>query len=142
MLLAYCDASYKNNKAIATTLITTEDTFVTCFSKPYTDVSSSVKAELLGVLQTIEYIYNGGFKDKQVVLFTDSRTIALKYISILAKWEVPENEKEAEIYKKLLFYSSTFNINVQHIRGHQHTHNPNKVCDILSKAYCEEAFPE
>lgn len=137
MLLAYCDASFKDNKAVATTLITTEDTFITCFSKTYTDVSSSVKAELLGVLQTMEYINNNCTKEKQVALFTDSRTIAVKYISMLSKWEVPPNEKEYEIYKKLLQYSASFNVNIQHIRGHQHTHNPNKVCDILSKVYCE-----
>lgn len=133
MLFAYSDASVKGSTGAATTLIITEDTFVTCFTKKYTNVSSSTEAELLGVVQTMEYISTHCKKEDKVVLFMDNKSIAIKYIKALSTWNVSNKVEFKECYERLLDMSRDFNINVQHIRGHQHTHNPNKVCDILSK---------
>lgn len=133
MLFAYSDASVKGSKGAATTLILTEDTFITCFTKRYDKVSSSTEAELLGVVQTMEYISTYCKKEDKVVLLMDNKSIAVRYIKVLSTWSVPNRVEFKECYEKLLSMSKDFNVNVQHIRGHQHTHNPNKVCDILSK---------
>lgn len=133
MLFAYSDASVKGSIGAATTLIMTEDTFVTCFTKRYDKVSSSTEAELLGVVQTMSYISSNCKDEDKVVLLMDNKSIAVKYIRILSTWTVPRNMEFRDKYIKLLDMSRDFNVNVQHIRGHQHTHNPNKVCDILSK---------
>ena len=135
MLLAYCDASYTTSTktAVATTFICTEDTFINCFTNVYKGIDHSVHAELLGVHQTMKYISENCKSGSKVVLATDSRTVLLKYISILANWIVPANSDYYKEYSDLLRFSKDFNVNVQHVRGHQYTHNPNKICDILSK---------
>lgn len=133
MLLAYSDASVIGDACAATTLIVTEDAFVTCFTKKYTNVSSSTEAELLGVLQTMEYIGEHCKQADKVVMLMDNRSVAMKYIRILSAWSVPQRIGFRDKYVRLLELSKNFNVNIQHIRGHQHTHNPNKVCDILSK---------
>lgn len=140
MLFAYCDASYTTStkRAAATTFICTEDTFITCFTKVYNDIESSVHAELLGVHQTMKYISENCKGIDKVVLATDSRTVAVKYISILANWIVPSTHEYYAEYKDLLNFSKDFNVNVQHVRGHQYTHNPNKICDVLSKLRSDE----
>ena len=135
MLFAYSDASVKNNLGVATTFIVTEDTFVTCFSKAYPNVSSSVEVELLGVVQTMEYIYMNCKDEHYVVLLMDNKSIAVRYIKMLSNWKISKNVEFYDKYSKLLEMSKGFNINIQHIRGHQHTHNPNKICDVLSKVY-------
>ena len=132
-MLAYSDATTKASTAVATTLLLTEDTFVACFSKRYENVSSSVEAELLGVVQTMEYLAQECSDESRIVLLMDNKSIIVKYIRILSQWAVPENQDFKPLYERLLACSKGFNINIQHIRGHQHTHNPNKVCDILSK---------
>ena len=132
MLQAYCDASTKGATAVATTFIITEDTYVTCFTNTYHDVRSSTHAELLGVLQTIKYVHDH-LEDKRVMIFNDNLSIVTQYISILATWNVPDDVVERDTYLELLKYSKDMCISVKHIHGHQHSHNPNKICDILSK---------
>ena len=133
MLFAYSDASVKGNIGVATTFIVTEDTFITCFSKTYGNVSSSVEVELLGVVQTMEYIYEHCKHERMVVLLMDNKSIAVRYIKMLSNWRVPKVTDFRAHYENLLEMSKGFVINIQHIRGHQHTHNPNKICDVLSK---------
>ena len=133
MLLAYCDASTKGKRAVATTLIMTETTFITCFSVTYEDVDSSTHAELLSVLQTVRYIREKCSNARRIVLFNDNLSVVLQFINALANWDVPPGVNNPEIFEKLLEYSKGMSISVQHIHGHQHTHNPNKVCDTLSR---------
>ena len=133
MLLAYCDASTKGGKAVATTLILTEKVFITCFSKTYDNVESSTHAELLSVLQTVQYVRESCPNAHRVVLFNDNLSVVTQFISALSSWSVPPNVNNPEIFEQLLKYSRGLSLSVQHIHGHQHTHNPNKVCDILSK---------
>ena len=135
MYYAYSDASTRGDSGAATTLILTDSEFVTCFTNVYEGVSSSTEAELLGVVQTMQYINQHCSPNSKVVLLTDSKAIAVKYIKILSNWVVPKNTDFYSYYVKLLQYSTGFNVSVQHIRGHQHTHNPNKVCDILSRLH-------
>lgn len=138
MYYAYSDASTRDDSCAATSLILTDDKYVTCFTNVYEHVSSSMEAELLGVVQTMQYISQHCPASSKVVLLTDSKAIAVQYIRILSTWKVREGCDFYEYYTKLLQYSAGFNVNVQHIRGHQHTHNPNKVCDILSKLYSSD----
>ena len=134
MLLAYCDASIKDSKAVATSFITTEDTYVTCFTKTYEDVRSSTHAELLGVLQTIKYI-SDELEDKRVTIYSDNLSIVSQCINVLSTWEVPEDVVERDLYLELLAHCKNMCVSLKHVRGHQHMHNPNKICDILSKVY-------
>lgn len=133
MLYAYSDATVKGTSGVATTILMTEDTFINCFSRYYEGVSSSVEIELLGVVQTMDYIAHECPDESRIVLFMDNKSIAVKYIRALATWSIPNDHDHKPLYEKLLKFSEGFNVNIQHIRGHQHTHNPNKVCDILSK---------
>ena len=135
MLYVYSDAASKGTKAVATTFIITEDTFITCFSNVYENVSSSVTAELLGTVQAMKYVYENCSDEVQVVVLIDNKSIVIKYIKVLSEWVVEEDDENKELYEQLLVYSEGFKINVQHIRGHQHTQNPNKVCDVISKVY-------
>lgn len=133
MYLAYSDASVKGKKCAAATLVMTEDTFIACFTKRYTNVSSSTEAELLGVIQTMEYVNANCSKEDSIVLLMDNKSVALRFIRMLSTKRVPNKIEFKDKYDYLLKLSTDFNISIQHIRGHQYTHNPNKVCDILSK---------
>lgn len=137
MLYGYSDASMKDNKVVATSLILSDSHFIDCFTKEYDNISTSTEAELRGVIQTVQYIKKHCNKEHQVVIITDNKAVALKYINILSNWVVPKNSANYESYKQLLELSEGFKVNVQNIRGHQESHNPNKVCDIMSKVYME-----
>ena len=119
-------------------MITTDTHFITCFENEYNEVESSIHAELLGVVQAMKYVSAHYPKGTQIAVFTDSRTVALKYIQILAAKSVAKNSLYFREYDSLLKLSEGYIINVQHIRGHQDTHNPNKVCDILAKLHSKE----
>lgn len=137
MLKAYCDACTKGTKAVATSLILTDNRFIACFSHTYEEVESSTHAELLGILQTVQFIHDKCDTSTRVFLYTDNLSIVSQCIRVLAKWEVPNDFRNPELFKQFLDYSKDMNITIQHIRGHQRVHNPNKVCDALSKVKFE-----
>ena len=133
VLYAYSDASVKGSKAAATTLIVDDTKFIACFTNNLPDNTKSTEAELRGVVQTMYYISENCSTDRDIVIVTDNKAIAIKYITLLKTQEVSGNSMYRSLYEELLKYSKGFHINVQNIRGHQQSHNPNKVCDVLSR---------
>lgn len=133
MLYGYSDASVINKSAAATTLIIDDNSFITCFTNTYENVNST-EAEFLGVLQTMAYI-SENCTDKKVVLLTDNKTVVLRCISALSNWKVADGSLYEDYLKQFLKMCKSFSVSVQNIRGHQQSHNPNKICDIISRIY-------
>lgn len=131
-LSAFCDASYDLNtrQATACTVILSEMIFHAMFTNTYTDVETSTRAELLGLIQTVRRVRE--IPDvEHTTIYCDSATNAKAFNSVIGSGVVQRDSKYYEDWCELLSLCDGLNIEATHIYGHQMKHNPNKLCDVI-----------
>lgn len=131
----YSDGSKKWDKGIAVTLILSDYSYITEIPTKLKDASSS-KAELVGMCQGLQYI-QANMPDAWVdsnntfIIKVDHEALVTTYNKIKNTGKV-ENTSCPHLWSVVLELVKGKNIKMQHIKGHQEIHNPNKTCDILA----------
>jgi ribonuclease HI len=135
-ITVYSDGSaYKKKRfSVSTSLLLTEKSFLNLIVKEY-DTFEASKAEILAVLQALEYIEKNNSQATDVEVLVDAEGIVNMYYKLLSLREVPQDTYNKDIWEKILVFSKKYNLILTHVKGHQFKHNPNKVCDIVGRVY-------
>ena len=128
MLYAYSDAAVRNNHAVATTLLLSEDKFIDLYTAVYNNVYTNPQGELLGVIQALEALKTCVCPEPEVIIMSDSASIVKVANDILRDKHVPNNINHRNLWQKLLRLCKGLNVRITHVRSHRDEHNPNKVC--------------
>lgn len=132
-IIAFCDASYDkiSKKATACSIIMSDLMFHNYRVEVYENVDTGARAELLGIIQTIEYVRD--MKDvNTVTVYCDSATTISLYRNILKTGRINKKVAYEKDWKRLLKISEGLKVFPESIQGHRREHNPNKVCDVLA----------
>ena len=133
-LEAYCDASFDvhTKQAVVTTIIISDMMFHRYHVGEYRDVETGARAELLGIIQTMEIVRE--MKDVgDIHIHCDSATTISVYRACLSSKVVDRNKPYADDWEKLLELSEGYSVIPENIAGHQDCDNPNKVCDLIAR---------
>lgn len=128
MFEIYTDASVSNGNAVSTCLVISPDAFLGYTVNQYTDITSSLHGELLGILDGIRYAKKTVLKpDDKAVLYSDSNSA----VSLLNSKKT-NSAVGADIIQDIYAECSNYNITFEVVKGHQSSHNPNKIVDLTS----------
>ena len=125
----YTDASVANNTAVATCLLLGSTNYIGYNSYNYEYVTSSLHAELLGILDGLRFARASGLStNNYLTVYSDSNS-AIQIITN-KKHRKPQQFRQiiANINKECEHIFVTFKL----IKGHQLEHNPNKIVDLTS----------
>lgn len=130
MFEIYTDASVSKGKAVATCLVISTDAFLGYEVNNYTDVTSSLHGELLGILDGIRYAKQNALTPKDnVTLYSDSCSA----VSLLNS-KTTNNVFSKNLVKQIHAECDGYNVQFKLVQGHQSAHNPNKVVDLTSNS--------
>lgn len=132
-LKVYTDSSTVGDVAAATTIIVTDTQYIGMFTDTY-EVASATEGELLSVLQSIKFLREHDLTDRQISIYCDCMSVVNQLKEILCKQEIPEDIKYRKRWVELFDLCSGLDVTAHHVRGHQESHNFNKVCDKLSNS--------
>lgn len=134
MLSIYTDASVKNNKAVATCFILSSKLFIGHNVFEFNNIGTSTLGEILGAINSIKYAVSIADESEPIQLFSDSFAMRnlLKYDLDTTTYDQALMYKEE--LKELKSLLEKHNINLRLIKGHQASHNPNKVVDLISNS--------
>lgn len=133
MLQVFSDAGVYEGRAYVSTLILdiAEHHYVTFFCRKYDGVESSVVGELLGVIQSLEWVRENRPDAKEIELNVDSLAVIQKVCDYM-KNKVMGREVYPVLYMRLYSLCDEFSqIECYHVPSHQPGYNPNKACDVL-----------
>lgn len=132
-IIANCDASYseRTKMAAACSIIMSDLMFHGIITKTYYNVDTGSRAELYGIMQTIEYISH--MKDvEHVTLYCDSKSVVKLYSDILEAGQPYQGMSYYEDWVKLLEIGKGLNITPLHSPGHSENLTCNTVCDAVA----------
>lgn len=128
MFEIYTDASVSNGNAVSTCLVISPDAFIGYTVNKYTNISSSLHGELLGILDGIRYAKAAVLKPEDAaILYSDSNSA----VSLLNSKKY-SNAVDPNILKSIYEECTNYNITFEVVKGHQSSHNPNKIVDLTS----------
>lgn len=128
MFEIYTDASVSNGNAVSTCLVISPDAFIGYTVNRYTGISSSLHGELLGILDGIRYAKKAVLKpEDKTVLYSDSNS-AVSLLNSKKYSNAVDTSILQAIYDECADYDITFEV----VKGHQSSHNPNKIVDLTS----------
>ena len=134
MVRIFTDASVANGKGVSTCFILTDTNFLGYNTFTYESVRTSVEGELLGILNAIKYYNTLNCEDSEIIIYCDS----IHAINLVADFEAGLTSTQIRIYNKILRElveaKQMYPISLELIQGHQTTHNPNKVVDLISNS--------
>ena len=128
MIKIYTDVSTRGGNAVATCFITSTTNFIGYRIFEYTQICSALQGELLGIRDGLQYLQSLDISDREVLLYCDSQA-ALDQINGVSKTPMFKT-LISDIQKEC----SDLDIKFYYIQGHQRSHNPNKVVDLISKS--------
>lgn len=131
-LIAYCDGSFGENGAASASLIfNDQDEFVGMIVKAH-KVRTLYDAEMLGIIQILEYIERNNIAYKSLIIYTDSKAIVTRFPIVKRLERVPADFINEKKWLKILNLTRGKCFSMQYHRGHMQELNPNKVCDFLA----------
>ena len=119
----YTDTSVAKGTAITTCLLLSSDLFLGMDTNTYKNIETSLHGELLAMRDGLSYLKSTG-KSGDVILHSDSATA----INLVTSKSPNKFKGLIQEIKSLEIGSS---VKYKLIRGHQITHNPNKVVDLV-----------
>lgn len=131
-IIAYSDGSFEGDNAASASMILTEQEYLGNVVKKY-KVRTPYEAELLGVIQVLEFIEEKGYDFSSLTIWTDARAVADKFPILKHTGAVPGNFKSHKKWERILELTRGKSVFIYHQPGHQDAHNPNKTCDILAR---------
>ena len=133
MIKIFTDASVAHGKGVSTCFILTDYNYLGYNTFTYENVKTSVEGELLGILNAIRYFDTLGYND-EVVIYCDS----IHAITLIQNMEAGQTNSQINLYKKILRelvgLKRKYSMSIELIQGHQTTHNPNKIVDLVSNS--------
>ena len=130
MIEVYTDASVSNGKAVTSCIVLDPKTFIGYNVKHFSNVSSSLQGELLGIREALKYVVNHTEPASDIIIYCDSNA-ALELVNLN---DDTKPVRFTKIITDIRKYKSIVNVKFQLIKGHQSTHNPNKVVDLISNS--------
>lgn len=130
MIEVYTDASVARGAAMVTCFIITSDQFIGANTTKYTNIGSSLQAEFLGIRDGIRYVSDRK-KSDDIVVYCDSQS-AIDLIQ--RRDDTGVDVPFANVVDEILTLCSGRNVSFILIKGHQLSHNPNKVVDLMSNS--------
>lgn len=131
MTSIYTDASVYKKIAVTTCFVLTADNFLGCKSFVHEDVTSTLQAELYGIRDGLEYVISSGKDKEPITVYCDSYPavdlMKCKSIDLLPT-------QFRDLVQDTLKLCNGRNVNFMLIKGHQESHNPNKVVDLISNS--------
>ncbi len=128
MIDVYTDVSVRKGKAIATCFVISPLNFLGCRTFEYTGVCSALQGELLGIRDGLNYVLNELIIDDAVTVHCDS-------ISAVEQVNGTSPLKQFQkITKSIHSMCADKEVCFEYIKGHQATHNPNKIVDLISNS--------
>lgn len=135
MIRVFTDAAVAKDTAVVSAIVLTDTDYLGFETRCYKDVSNSCLGELYGVLTGLQLLPRD-CKEK-IIIYTDSnQTVHL--LSDNTKCLEPSQSVVDEIHE--LMYG--LDIDIVHFKGHQQSHNPNKVVDLTSKKVLRNLIKE
>ena len=99
----------------------------------YTNVDTGARAELLGIIQTVEYLRN--MEDVgHITIYCDSQSIITLYSKILQSGVLADTINYRDDWVKLIELSKGLDITPDHIYGHTDALTGNTVCDTVARS--------
>lgn len=133
MLSLYSDASKMvtgTTAAASTIIIDDSDQFRALVTNIYHNVRSSDHAELLGVVQGLDWVCKNAPKE-DIRIICDSLSIAERIAAYPQDRRVVSSPSASTWIHLFNLLDRLHPPLVAHIKAHQPTHNPNKACDVL-----------
>ena len=130
MIEVYTDASVSQGKAVVTCLVLDPTSFIGCNVVDYSNVTSSLHGELLGIRDALTYTLDHTEPANEIIIYCDSNA-ALDLVNLDDNVKI---ERFSNLIKDIRKLKKNKKIKFQLIKGHQSTHNPNKVVDLISNS--------
>lgn len=131
-IIAYSDGSFEGDIAASASLILTENEFLGKVVERH-KVRTPYDAELLGVIQVLEFIEQNKIQYDKLTIYTDARAVVDKFPILKHTGVVPTSFKAHKKWKRILEMTKGKPVYIYHQQAHQSEHNPNKTCDILAR---------
>lgn len=133
-IIAFCDASYsmKTKRAAACAIVMSDDTFHGIITKMYTDIATGARAELMGIIQTVEFLRTLDEVDN-VTILCDSNSVVEMYNKLLQSQTITDTISYYDDWVRLLELSKGMNIEARYIPGHAECLSCNTICDITAR---------
>jgi len=135
-IIAYTDGSFSSNNSASASILMTTDTFLGLVIGVQ-KVGTPYDAELIGILQVLEYIEENKIEYDKLTIYTDVRNAAKKFKQLNGSMIVPASYKSKRKWKKILQLTHGKEVFIFHQKGHLEENNPNKTCDILARIHRE-----
>lgn len=130
MIDVYTDASVSKGKAAATCFVLTPNAYLGCRTFEYDNINSGIHGELVGLRDGIKYALEV-VKDstEPITVYCDSSS-AINLI----KDKCAKSHTFKEIVTDINSLCDGHTVHFMLIKGHQVSHNPNKVVDLISNS--------
>lgn len=131
MIEIYTDVSIAKGHGVATCFILTPVNFMGYNTFEYTDINSSLQGELFGIRDGLKYALSVLDTEDVMTVYCDNKAaIAL----IQAVMENKSITKFKTIVNNIVKMCEGKDIRFVLIQGHQTSHNPNKIVDLISNS--------
>ena len=132
-ITAYWDASHsiRTKRAVATSIVLSENMFHGMVTETYTNVDTGAHAELLGIIQTVRLVKDIPDVDT-ITIYCDSESVISLYSKLLNSEVLSQYTNYYNDWIELLELSKGLNIKAGHIQGHSKELSCNTVCDIVA----------
>ena len=129
MTQVYTDASLAEGFAYTSCIILNDSNFMGYHTFEFDNVDSSLRAELLGIIEAIRYSKLLGITD-EITVFTDSEASLILFNNSKANQRIAKQyTNEIRTLTDLLDNNS---VTLRYIMGHSSCSNPNKLVDLTS----------
>lgn len=133
-ITAYSDGSFYENDSIAVSILRTSDTFVGMVVGSQR-VGTAYDAELIGILQVLEYIEENDLEYEKLTIYTDVKVASDIFATIKETGIVPEGVKARKKWLKIRELTKDKKVFIFHYKGHAENNNTNKTCDIAARLH-------
>lgn len=133
-IVAFCDASLsvRTKRAATCSIILSDNTFHGIVTKSHTRIDTTARAELLGIIQTVEFIKT--LEDVgTVTILCDCKSNVNLYNKLLQNCTLSESMSYYEDWVKLMELSEGMNITARYVPGHAEELSCNIVCDTVAR---------
>lgn len=135
-IIAYTDGSFFENDSASVSILRTTDTFIGMIAGRQ-KVKTSYDAELIGILQVLEYLEEREIVYEKLTIYTDVKPAAKMFALLKEEGEVPKKCRSRKKWLKIHELTKDKKVFIFHHKGHAVENNTNKTCDIVARLYRE-----
>lgn len=135
MVEIYTDVSLAKGRGVATCFVMSSTSYIGYNMFEYTALNSSLQGELLGIRDGIKYVASLNTANEPVTLYCDNKAAISLINSKLAGKSINKFER---IVTDIVKAQGKMCVEYKLIQGHQSSHNPNKIVDLMSNSVLRE----